>query len=491
MRFPWGHKLKPEHPNQRQEGARFALLTLSALNLLNFADRYIPSAVKPLFQEELGLSDVQTALPASAMGIVYMLCAPVFGLLADANLVDRRYLLAAAVVFWSMATGLAALSQNLWQLVFFRSLVGVGEAAYTTISAPLIADFYPIRERNMAYTIFGLTMPLGGALGYAVGAVVGGALGWRASFWVCGMPGIAAALFVLFCNDPPRGINDPSVKAQNVQIELAELRADPETEDIMNEDKTQEKNQSSLVPSLFRDLLEILFNFRWLLATAGYVACSFAIGGMSDWSATFLYQYQGMGVALAGTVVSGATLLGGLGGTVLGAKVADAVAPRLSGDAYFLVPALFTLPAAVLLLLSINMPHGQAGFVASSLVLFEICFFTNVAPLNSISITAIPNHLRAKSSGLQILMTHVLGDVISPPIVGAIADAASLRSGMQILWMAVGLAGLFWFLGYFLTRPSKKEQEADHEVLDNDAPRVGLFALLCKPHSPASPSSSE
>ena len=56
-----------------------ALLVLTAMNLLNYVDRYVPSAVKGLFKKDLDLDDKQTALPLTAFIIVYMLASPVFG----------------------------------------------------------------------------------------------------------------------------------------------------------------------------------------------------------------------------------------------------------------------------------------------------------------------------------------------------------------------------------------------------------------------------
>lgn len=53
----------------RQNGARAAILTLTAINFLNYADRYVPSAVKSLIQADLHLSDYQTSLPNT--GIVF------------------------------------------------------------------------------------------------------------------------------------------------------------------------------------------------------------------------------------------------------------------------------------------------------------------------------------------------------------------------------------------------------------------------------------
>ena len=49
----------------RQKGARLAILTLTAINFLNYADRYVPSSVKSLIQADLKLSDFETSLPST------------------------------------------------------------------------------------------------------------------------------------------------------------------------------------------------------------------------------------------------------------------------------------------------------------------------------------------------------------------------------------------------------------------------------------------
>ena len=54
-------------PGTRQYGARRALIVLTTINFLNFADRYVPSSVKSLIQSELNLSDFQSSLPSTGM----------------------------------------------------------------------------------------------------------------------------------------------------------------------------------------------------------------------------------------------------------------------------------------------------------------------------------------------------------------------------------------------------------------------------------------
>mmetsp|Transcript_42090 Transcript_42090/g.120351 ORF Transcript_42090/g.120351 Transcript_42090/m.120351 type:complete len:450 (-) Transcript_42090:68-1417(-) len=408
--------------NCRQPGARFALFTLTGVNLLNFADRYVASSVKSLLKEDLNLTDAQTALPMTGMAVVYMICALGFGLLVDRYHVDRRKVLAFGILLWSVATALGALSQNLWQLIFFRSLVGVGEAAYGVVAQPMLSDFFPVHERTMAFAMFNIAMPIGGALGYGIGGVLGSLCGWRIAFCAVGIPGIAVAASMGFLMDPVRGVNDSSAAA--------------------------DKPERGFLSSLWT----ILTNGHWMFATAGMIATVFAIGGLADWVESFLERYKGVDLAHAGIAVGAITALSGLVGNLLGAKVTLMAEPHRA-NAGFLVSALFMVPSAAFGCIMLNSP-GDATTTYGVLLASEIFLWTYMSPMSNISITAIPVNLRSTSSGLQIFLCHVLGDVISPPIVGVISDTRhSLRDGMQITWIMIAVAGLFWFVGYMVLPP--------------------------------------
>lgn len=128
-----GKELDEKFPNTRQYGARYAVIILFVMNLINFSDRYIPSAIKPLYKKDLKLNDLESALPITATLLVYLMFAPIYGYLSDYKVVDRRILLFTGVFLWSIATSLAALSQNINQLVCIRAILGIGEAAFATI----------------------------------------------------------------------------------------------------------------------------------------------------------------------------------------------------------------------------------------------------------------------------------------------------------------------------------------------------------------------
>ena len=492
MKLVFGRTLSEKDciPGQRQCGAKFALIILTCINLLNFADRYVTSAVKELIKEDMNLTDTETALPTTGMVIVYVISAASFGVLADKQLIDRRYVLCAAIVFWSVATAAAGLAQTLEQLIVLRSLVGVGEAAYSTIAPPLIADFFPPQDRNVAFSIYFLAIPVGAAVGFGLGAVLGDMFNWRVAFLGVGLPGIAVSLCVLLCNNPVHGLNDTKHASHTTGVEVIglpatregsecscdrEITANPlsaaatveeggECHDsgcdaeLMTSDRSLSNcptpSSESSLTRLRGELCMVLSNKVFAVATAGTVANTFALGGLAEWFPAYLSRFYGADIGESGLVVGAATILGGIGGCVLGAKTAQYFEPLVKSS-FFLVCAVYTLPAAAFLAILINaIPADMVAAAYCTLMASEVFVWTSLAPMFTVALNAIPPDLRATSCGLSIVLQHVLGDMISPPIIGGISDeTGSLRSGLQITWVMVLVSGVVWWAGYYYLPP--------------------------------------
>src|SRR5436190_6229314 len=241
-------------------GAAYVVIILTLMNLLNYLDRWVPSVVKDLFKSDLKLTDAQTSLPLTGFIFIYMLTSPIFGALADRW--PRKVLIAAGVGLWSLATGAAALAVGFWTFLLARALVGVGEAAYATLSPALISDFYPPDRRNRILTFFYVAIPVGAALGFVLGGFLGQYLGWRAAFLICGLPGLALAGMALTMRDPGRGRYDS--------------------------DATQTP------PPWTKAVGLLLKNREYVLAVAGYAAVTFASGALADWFPVFLQRHHGM-----------------------------------------------------------------------------------------------------------------------------------------------------------------------------------------------------
>ena len=196
-------------PSQKAwiNSASLALAILSFINLFNYLDRFVVSAlVESLKHSELALSDSELGSLQSGFLIVFTLVAPIFGALGDRR--SRPRLIAFGVGCWSVATALSAFVGSFAALFAARASVGIGEAAYVTIAPSLLSDYYPRSQRGRVMAIFFCAIPVGSALGYVVGGLIDVHFGWRMAFFVAGVPGVILAVLCLRLRDPPRGSQD-------------------------------------------------------------------------------------------------------------------------------------------------------------------------------------------------------------------------------------------------------------------------------------------
>ena len=275
--------------------AYYGLTVVTLLNFLNYVDRSILAAVLPRMQSELELTNTQAGLLATAFLIAYFVTSPAFGALGDR--LSRTRLMAFGVGVWSAATAATGLMQSFRQLMIARSWVGIGEAAYATISPALLSDYFPRSLRGRAFAVFYVAIPVGFAAGYLLGGWIEPALGWRAAFYVVGLPGVAMALLALTIPDPPRGatehINTPSAQ------------------------------------SLAETLLSFGRNRAYAGTVLGYAAYTFALGGLAIWMPKYLEEVRGVELSRANLMVGLITVLAGLGGTFVGGYLGDFVSARV------------------------------------------------------------------------------------------------------------------------------------------------------------------
>ena len=132
--------------------SRKVLILLTAINYLNYIDRFILSAVLVSIKADLGLSDFQAGLLATAFMVPYMLTAPLFGWLGDTQ--NRARILALGAALWSFATFWTGLAKSFHVMLGTRFLLGLGESAFTTTSVPFLSDYFPLEKRGKILAIF-------------------------------------------------------------------------------------------------------------------------------------------------------------------------------------------------------------------------------------------------------------------------------------------------------------------------------------------------
>jgi MFS family permease len=413
-------------------------MLLLTINLFNYIDRYVLAAVEPKIREhffpdaagrahgsakeELAAAMAKTGSLATAFLLSYMIAAPVFGWLATR--MSRWVLVGISVAVWSLASGASGLAGTFALLVLTRCFVGIGEAGYGPSAPTIISDLYPVEKRGQVLAWFYMAIPVGSALGYALGGLMTKHYSWRAPFFAVVLPGLilAACAFLIKRPTPvaaavPQGAPPAGTKAR------------------------------------IGDYLRVLKIPSYALDTAGMAAMTFAIGGFSFWMPAYLVDEAHAGdLAKVNLYFGGIMVVAGITSTLLGGWLGD-YCRRFTSGAYFIVSAIGILLSVVFIVLMMH-----AAFPFAWLYLFFAVFFLflNTGPSNTILANVTRPAVRASAFALNILIIHALGDAISPPVLGAIVGRYSWNWALYVVCATMALAAAFWLFGArFLQRDTE------------------------------------
>ena len=387
-------------------GATTALVLLTALNFVNYIDRYILPGVQEQIKHEFFVSDKQIGSLTFWFMIAYMGTSPITGWLGDRF--PRKPMIVIAALFWSGVNFFTASVHSYDSLMIRHAALGVGEASFGIFAPAVLSDYYPEDQRNRVLTIFNIALFVGAALGYLVGGTVGEHYGWRRSFIVSAIPGTLIAILIAF------------------------LMKEPERGASQNEKARLEKGTVS----------SLLKNKAYLSSILGYAAVTFSLGGISWWMPSFLQRVEGRSESSAAYLMGVITLCGGLGGTITGGVIAQRWS-RTNSKALYLVPAISSALAVPPALLCFFGPHSLT-LVGLACAVFFISLGTG--PVNAATLNAVRPEIRATAMAGQLFMIHALGDAISPPIIGAVSDRSTLNIGLGSTLITMLMAsGIFYF----------------------------------------------
>src|SRR5207247_3866790 len=164
-------------PRQRLEilGAILLALFLFALDQ-TVVGTALPKIVTDLHGNELYTWSITIFLLTSTIS------GPIYGKLSD--LFGRRPIIIFAVSLFLIGSVLCGLSQQMWQLILFRGIQGLGGGAIFPVSLAVVADLYTPAERGKYLGLFGAVFGLSSLLGPAIGGIITDTVGWHWIFFV-------------------------------------------------------------------------------------------------------------------------------------------------------------------------------------------------------------------------------------------------------------------------------------------------------------------
>jgi len=390
--------------NEKIHNARhYALAILVVVYTFNFIDRQILSILLEPVKAELGLSDTAMGmLTGFAFAMFYATLGIPIARFADRS--NRRNLIAWALGIWSVFTALSGLAQNFWHLLIARIGVGVGEAGCSPPAHSMIADYYPAEQRATALGIYSLGIPIGIMFGLFAGGWINELFGWRAAFFLVGVPGVILALIVRFTlAEPPRG--------------MAEGRTDSGEQPSVGETLGYLWRKKSFRHMSFAGALT---------AFVGY--------GFVTWAPAFLIRSYGMTTGEVGTWFG--LLLGIVGGVgiVMGGWLADKFGAK--DPKWYL----WTTAIALVVMTPFNFIAYNAQTATMSLIGMVIpVLLGNFYQATTFSQTQGISELRmrAVAAGILLFILNFIGLGFGPQIVGVVSDMLSDEYGKESLRYAL------------------------------------------------------
>ena len=409
--------------------AHKTLAVLMIASVVSLLDRQILSLLLIPVRADLGISNTQVSLlQGFAFAAVYAFAGLPIGYAADRF--NRRNIIIAGIMFWSLMTALCAFADSFWMLFLARIGVGLGEACLHPAAYSLISDYFPKEQRGRAFGLFAAAATIGISVSLFAGAAVIGALGsgdvtfwpfgtlamWKATFLIASLPGFLVGVALLFVKEPPRK-------------ELAGA-----------------SQLTSGFPAFLvrrRGILALVFCAYGLINFAGY--------GVLAWMAAAYVRIYGLSLSAAGFVVGAIMLVASIAGALLGGTLADRWSANGRVGGRFLVVVMSGIGGG----LSFIAWWATDNF-ALSIILGIAAFTMQVAAVStapSVIAEIAPNQFRGQLAALYLLITGLGGIAAGPTAIAFVTDAvfgydAGLRWALIIVPApAVLLAALLAWLG--------------------------------------------
>ncbi len=409
---------------------RYALGVLVVVYTFNFIDRQILAILLPAIKAEFLVDDwVLGFLAGSAFALFYATLGIPIATLADRW--SRRNLIAIAVAIWSAMTALSGAAGSIAHLALARIGVGIGEAGCSPAAHSLIADYYPPQQRSTAMGIYSLGISLGIMIAYLAGGWVAQNIGWRAAFFIVGLPGLILAAVVRYTlQEPPRGMSEGKI-------------------------------DSGHIPSVVTVSRYLLRRKSFVHLAIGSGLASFVAYSVITFFPSYMIRSHGMGLAeigvYLGLIIGIGSGLGYVGGGYLADK-ASTVGQKYSlwtVSAAMILGWLFTFPVYLL-----NNPYWVFAAFAVPTIFSNFYLATTFAQVQGL----VGLRMRAVASALLLFMLNIIGLGLGPMFTGILSDLLRESFGDESLRYSLLLVGAVigpWSAWHFYVASRHIEADLD------------------------------
>lgn len=376
-------------------------------------------------KQDLQVTDLQMGLLLGlAFGLFYSLMGLPMGRLVDGY--NRRNLIIAAIVSWSLMTLMSGLAQNYTQLFLARMGVGIGEAVLAPAAWSMVSDMFPPERRARPISVIAIGSLCGGGLGFIASSglldasslnlfegipLLGGLAPWRTVLVLAGLPGLFIGALLLTVREPAR---DRAVPGQSPR----------------GGDRPPAWREVALFIWRYRLSLGLVFLGAGLIVLTYYSTVS--------WGPTVLVRHHGLSVSQAGYLYGGFLLISTVAGSYAGGALSDRQAAR--GDHGVYLRVITVCAAGIALSMSVMLLTSSMISLVMCLTFYYFSYGLIQGPVIAYVHRLTPPTMRGLVSALYLATVTVTGYVIGPSAVALVS--ASLPGGEHSLGRALALVCL-------------------------------------------------
>ncbi|WP_412746914.1 MFS transporter [Krasilnikovia sp. MM14-A1004] len=372
-----------------------------ALMLSDYMSRQVLAAIFPYLKSGWGLTDTQLGVLTSIVSLMVGVLAVPLSILGDRW--GRARAIVAMALLWSVATIGSALAAGYGQMFAARAVMGIGEAAYTSVGLAVVVSVFPRSRRATLAATFMSGGSLGAVLGVALGGAMAAQFGWRWTFAAMGVLGLVlASLYAVL-------ITDRSLRAHRV----TEVGITP---------RLTTGQRRAGIGTLFAKPSMVVAYFASGMQL--FVAASMVV-----WVPSYLNRAHGMAPRSAAGVAALLILVMSIGMMACG-FIADRVSRR-----HPFRPWTTAAVYSALALVFLTAGFAMAPDTAQLLVLAAGFFFVGATngPMGAVVAHLTHESIRATAFGFLTTSNNVLGLALGPIVTGMIADRMGLESALRII----------------------------------------------------------
>lgn len=198
--------MQEEENSLVEYGFRRVIITITAIlcALLEIIDTTIVNVALNDMRGSLGATLTDVAWVITAYAIANVIIIPMTSWLSKQF--GRRNYFAASIIIFTVSSFLCGNATNIWELVAFRFIQGMGGGALLVTAQTIITESYPAAKRGMAQAIYGMGVIVGPTLGPPLGGYLVDHFSWPYIFYINIPIGIIATFMtILFVRSPKYG----------------------------------------------------------------------------------------------------------------------------------------------------------------------------------------------------------------------------------------------------------------------------------------------